>query len=68
MSMSKSKKLKTFVISAKVTVDTTCEVKAETLEEAIELGRQLGVHDFVDIRGDHNDSSLVVTGLFEVGR
>jgi len=57
-------KFKTFTICAKLMLDTTAEVSAESLEQAVEKSRTFTVDDFVEILGEHNDSSLTIYGVF----
>ena len=58
------KKNKDFIIAVKVILDTTVEIKAESLEEALKQGRELGLRDVVEFDGDFNDGSIEVTGVF----
>ena len=56
---------KRFLIGAKITVETDYTVVAETLEEAVQKARTLELTDFIEIHGNHNDSSLNITSVFE---
>ena len=60
-----SKKLKTFMVYATVTIQCGHSIKAESLEDAIMQSRGLKETDFVDVFEDYNDGSLDVTGVFE---
>ena len=54
-----------FLIGARITVETNCVVRADSLEEALDIGRTLKLSDFIEIKGDHNDSSLKIDSIFE---
>ncbi len=60
-----TKKTQKFLVMANLTLDTNAEITASSLEEAIEIARTLKIADFVEILGDHNDSSLHISGVFE---
>jgi len=57
--------MKTFQVSAKLNLFVTNEVKAETLEEALEQARKLKEQDFVTINGEFLDGSMEITGIYE---
>jgi len=59
------KNLDTFHVYATVVVDTSIEIKAETLEDALNKARDLKIDNFVDILGEHNDSGFKITGVYE---
>lgn len=59
------KALLTFNVGAYITLRTDCNVNAATLEEALVVARTLNIHDFIDLKGEHNDSSLKIDSLFE---
>lgn len=59
-----SKKNKTFMVYAKVRVDTGLPITAESMEDALEKARQLKIDSFVDIHGEHNDSEVEITGVW----
>lgn len=58
-------KLKTYVGMVRVNLDTTVEVKAESFEDALIMLRNFDVTDIVTFDGDHNDSTVEITGVFE---
>jgi len=60
-----AKKLETFHIYAKVLIETSIEIGAENLQNALEKSKELKISDFVDIIGEHNDSELRITGIYE---
>jgi hypothetical protein len=62
--MASSKKQKEFLVTAKLTIDTNRAVLADDLAEAVEKSKNLVITDFVDILGDHNDSTVEITGAF----
>lgn len=61
-------KTQTYVIQAKIMVDTDAEINAVSLEEALEKSKELNIHDFITIDGNHNDSSLEINGLYKIGK
>lgn len=61
----KQKKIIKYIVMGKVHIDTTCEITASSLEEAISKAKCLKEEDFVDILGDYNEGSLKVYGIFE---
>lgn len=50
-------KLRTFHVTGRVHVDVGLEVKAKDMEEALVKAKEFKLQDFVEILGDHNDSS-----------
>jgi hypothetical protein len=60
-----AKKNTSFLVYAKITVDTSLCIQAESLEDAIKKGRELTVTDFFEINGDHLDSELKIVGVIE---
>jgi len=59
------KKLKEYNLQFQIDVLTSITIKAESLEDAVERSKELGVTDIIDITGDHLDSSLKLTGVYE---
>lgn len=57
------KTTKSFTVNAVVKVWTHAVINAETLEDAVVKARELTVHDFVRVNGDHLDSRLRITGV-----
>lgn len=60
-----AKHLKSFNVMAKLQLECGIDVKAESLEDAIDKARQLKELDFVDMKGDFNDGSIKVFGVWE---
>lgn len=59
------KKQQTYTVMVSITLDTTVHIKAESMEEAIAEAKLLEVTEVVQFDGDHNDSSIEVTGVFK---
>ena len=55
--------LRSFSVSAQLNIWVSVTIEAESLEDAIEKSRDLGVTDFVTVDGEHIDSQHVVTGV-----
>ena len=62
--MAKAKK-KTSHIYAKVGIETSIEIQANSLEDALEQSKSLKIGEFVEIIGEHNDSEMKITGVYE---
>jgi hypothetical protein len=62
--MAKKDLRKTYNLRASIKVITAIEVQAETLEEALEKGRQLDTENFIRFLGDHIDSEFELTGIY----
>lgn len=60
-----AKNLKTFNVMAKLKLECGIDIKAASLEDAVEQARKLKATDFVEVIGDFNDSSIEVFGVFE---
>jgi hypothetical protein len=60
-----AKNPKTFNVMAKLNLECGIDIKAESLEEAVEKARDLTESDFVEILGNYNDGSIEIFGLFE---
>lgn len=60
-----AKKLDIFHIYAKVLIETSIEIGAETLQDALEKSKTLKIDDFVDILGENCDNELKITGIYE---
>lgn len=63
--MSKKPKTRTFFVQSKIDLFTTVEVTATCLEEALQVARELKTTDYVEIIGEHIDSEVEVTGVYE---
>jgi len=64
------KKLNTYCVMADIELfGTNIEIEAksleEALEEALEKSKELDINDFIDIKGQHNDDTCHITGLWE---
>lgn len=64
--MKSKKKKQTFHVTVKVVVETSIEVPADTLEEAIQMGREFDVKDVAKFDTDYIDGSIEVIGAFEL--
>jgi len=60
-----AKKVKSFIVAARLNIECDTEIKAESLEDAIAQARKLSECDFVTIHGDYMDGDMDVTGVFE---
>lgn len=60
-----AKKVKSFNVTAKLNITCNIDIKAESLEDAIEQARTLGETDFVDILGDFIDGNMYVIGVYD---
>jgi hypothetical protein len=47
--MTKKVALKTFHINAKIALDTSIEIQAQSLEDALTQSKQLNIDDFIEI-------------------
>lgn len=56
-------KLKSYNVWADIKVISSIEIKAESLEDALAISKKLEVTDFIDITGEHIDSSMEITGV-----
>ena len=54
-----------FTISAAIGLETSIEIIASSLEEAVEKTKTLTISDFIEILGEHNDSVFTVSGAYE---
>lgn len=59
-----ARKKQGWTVDAIVEVHTNKVVFAESLEDAVAIGRSLTLKDFVEILGDHNDSRMKVNGVY----
>lgn len=60
-----AKKMKTYTVWGKVTIDTTVSIEAESLADAVERSKELKETDFVKILGEYNDGALRITGVMD---
>jgi hypothetical protein len=63
--MSIKKAGRTFTISAIVTLDTSIDISADSLEDAVNKANGLKIEDFIEIRGENNDNALTISGAYE---
>ena len=61
--MAKSK-LKKFTVEGYIKLMCTTEIMAETMQQAAEQSTHLRADDFVDFKGEHNDSSLEINSIY----
>ena len=54
-----------FSIYSKITLDTSIEIAADSLEDAVAKSKSLIIDDFIDIHGEHNDSTVEIVGFFK---
>ena len=60
-----AKRLQAFTVQATVEIQCSIDIRAESLEDAIEKARTLKETDFVTVLDAYNDGSLTITGIFE---
>lgn len=61
----RSKKLQSFSVWARIHIDATINIEAESVADALEQSKKLDAHDFVKILGEYNDGKFVVYGVLE---
>ncbi len=59
-------RLKSYTVYAKVTVECGINIKAESLEDAVEKANELKETDFVEIFDNYMDGNLKITGVHGV--
>lgn len=62
--MAKQKK-KQIYVQAELKVFTSLPIDADSLEGAVLIAKNMEVTEFVKILGEHNDSEIKITGVFE---
>jgi hypothetical protein len=65
MATASKPKLRTYSIWARGTFEVSIEIDADSLDAALAKSKELKLEDFIEILGDHNDSSYRITGIFE---
>ena len=60
-----AKKVKSFIITARLNIECDTEIKAESFEDAVEQAKDLIETHFVTIHGDFIDGNTHVTGIYE---
>lgn len=63
--MKKTSKLKKYTVSVRVDLETTVDISAESLEDAVVKARELNMHDVVSFDGDYCDGCLKIHGVWE---
>lgn len=63
--MARQKGVRNFTISAQVHVETTYDIQALSMEDALTQARNLKLTDFVTLSGDFNDGRHEIVSLFE---
>lgn len=58
-------KLYEFNVGFEILVCTSISIKAESLEDAVVRAKELKVVDVIEIPGEHLDSTIKVTGVYE---
>jgi hypothetical protein len=66
--MKKSGASRRFQVSAQIHVETTRDITADSMEDALAQARKFDVLDFVELSGEHNDSSHEIVCLYEIGK
>ena len=57
-----------FRVTGRVLIEVDVSVRAASLEQALEAARSMSTTDFVEPKGDHLDSSLIIAGVWDVDR
>ena len=57
--MTTKKIVNTYSIYAKIQVDVSVEISASSLENALEKARELETDDFIEVKGELNDSTAL---------
>lgn len=66
--MSKVKRQQ-YQVGAKIVVETTANVLAVSLEDAAIQAKELDIHDFIHIQGEHMDSEPVeIRSIYKMDR
>ena len=58
-------RLKSFSVMAKVEIETSITIRAESLEDAVEKATNLKEADFVEIHGEFVGGEVKITGCYE---
>ena len=66
VSTEKAKVTTTYTIQAKLNLEVGIEVKAASLEAAVETAKTLKEEDFVTILGDYMDGDVQITGAWRM--
>lgn len=57
--------MKTFTVFARLNIECTLSIKAESLEDVIAQARTLKELDFINLKGDFLDGSMKIEGAME---
>lgn len=60
-------KRKTFYVEARIGLCVGVEIMATSLDDAIEKAKGMELRQFVEILGNHNDSTFAISGVFAGG-
>ena len=63
--MEKTEKQKEYQVQARISILTTIDISAKTLDDAIVKSKELDFSDFVETIGDCFDADFRVTGVYE---
>jgi hypothetical protein len=55
--------MSTYNVYARLNLEVSVEIQAQSLEEALEQARKLKEVDFVDIPGEFLDGNMQITGV-----
>jgi len=61
-----TKRLKTYSIWMKATIDCSINIEAASLEDAVEKAKDLPESRFFEVLGEYNDGKSKVYGVLEV--
>ena len=61
----RSKKLQSFSVWARLHIDATINIEAESMADALERAKELDEHDFVKILGVYIEGKFLVYGVLE---
>ena len=59
-------KVQDFNVSFLIKIDVSVDIKAESLEQAVELARKQTVSDVLDQGNNHNDNTIKVIGVSDL--
>jgi hypothetical protein len=63
--MARTRSQRQFTVSAQVHVETTYDIQADNLEDALAKARDLKLLDFVTLSGDYNDGRHDIVCIYE---
>lgn len=62
------KKHHEFHVGVVIKLWTSLHITAESFEAALEKAKNMGVTDFIDIHGEHNDSSIELQSVSDYAK